>query len=248
MTGLERRTARLFANKGKLFVAAFDHPQIYGIMDGLQNTPELVKSLKDTALDGFILNPGMAGQVCSRAMDDKLFVLRASVGGTMIGDNYTSYDGDLHQSIASAELAARLGADAALFMFVLNGKRDKECQLELARVCEDYHRLGIPVIAEVLNSDYKMNNDTTFIASGARIAAEIGADVIKAFYCKDFEKVTSNCPVPVILAGGPKDGDITEVVREVVAKGVKGLAFGRNLFQAEDIRALIKDLDKALRS
>ena len=68
------------------------------------------------------------------------------------------------------------------------------------------------------------------------------------FYCKDFEKVTSNCPVPVILAGGPKDGDITEVVREVVAKGVKGLAFGRNLFQAEDIRALIKDLDKALRS
>lgn len=248
MTGLERRTARLFANKGKLFVAAFDHPQIYGIMDGLQNTPELVKSLKDTALDGFILNPGMAGQVYSRAMDDKLLVLRASVGGTMIGDNYASYDGDLHQSIASAELAARLGADAALFMFVLNGKRDKECQLELARVCEDYHRLGIPVIAEVLNSDYKMNNDTTFIASGARIAAEIGADVIKAFYCKDFEKVTSNCPVPVILAGGPKDGDITEVVREVVAKGVKGLAFGRNLFQAEDIRALIKDLDKALRS
>ena len=165
----------------------------------------------------------------------------------MIGDNYQSYDNDLHQSIASAELAARLGADAALFMFVLNGKRDKECELELARVCEDYHRFGIPVIAEVLNSDYTMNNDTNFIASGARIAAEIGADVIKAFYCKDFDTVTSNCPVPVILAGGPKDADITAVVREVVSKGVKGLAFGRNLFQADDIRSLVKDLDRALR-
>jgi class I fructose-bisphosphate aldolase/fructose-bisphosphate aldolase/2-amino-3,7-dideoxy-D-threo-hept-6-ulosonate synthase len=248
MTGLEKRVARLFANKGKLFVAAFDHPQIYGTMQGLENTPKLVKSLQSTGLDGFILNPGMVGHIETQSYADKLLVLRASVGGTMIGDNYQSYDNDLHQSIASAELAARLGADAALFMFVLNGKRDKECQLELARVCEDYHRLGIPVIAEVLNADYTMNNDTTFIASGARITAEIGADVIKAFYCPEFDRVTSNCPVPVILAGGPKDADITAVVKEVVSKGAKGLAFGRNLFQADDIKGLVRDLNRALRS
>ena len=211
MTGLERRMARLFANKGKLFVAAFDHPQIYGIMDGLQDTPGLVGSLKRTKLDGFILNPGMVAHVPARAMDDKVLVLRASVGGTML--TYDSYDGNYHQSIASAELAASLGADAALFMFVLGGTRDKDTELELARVCAESHKLGI----------------------------------IKAFYCKDFEKVTSNCPVPVILAGGPKDADITAVVREVVSKGAKGLAFGRNLFQAEDIKGLVRDLDAALR-
>ncbi|MBP5162187.1 MAG: hypothetical protein ILP16_04340 [Spirochaetales bacterium] len=245
MTGLERRMARLFANKGKLFVAAFDHPQIYGIMDGLQNTPDLVAYLKRTRLDGFSLNPGMVSHISPRAMDDKVLVLRASVGGTML--TYDSYDGNYHQSIASAELAASLDADAALFMFVLGGTRDKDTELELARVCEQYHRLGIPVIAEVLNADYTKNNETDFIASGARIAAEIGADIIKAFYCKDFEKVTSNCPVPVILAGGPKDADITAVVREVVSKGAKGLAFGRNLFQAEDIKGLVRDLDLALR-
>ena len=153
----------------------------------------------------------------------------------------------LEQPPISAELAASLGADAALFMFVLGGTRDKDTQLELARVCEEYHRLGIPVIAEVLNADYTKNNETDFIASGARIAAEIGADIIKAFYCKDFEKVTCNCPVPVILAGGPKDADITAVVREVVSKGAKGLAFGRNLFQAEDIKGHVRDLDAALR-
>lgn len=245
MTGLEKRMARLFANRGKLFVAAFDHPQIYGIMDGLQDTPGLVSCLKRTKLDGFILNPGMVGHVPAKAMEDKVLVLRASVGGTML--TYDSYDGNYHQSIASAELAANLGADAALFMFVLGGTRDKDTELELARVCEQYHKLGIPVIAEVLNADYTKNNDTDFIASGARIAAEIGADIIKAFYCKDFEKVTSNCPVPVILAGGPKDADITAVVREVVSKGAKGLAFGRNLFQAEDIKGLVRDLDTALR-
>ena len=51
----------------------------------------------------------------------------------------------------------------------------------------------------------------------------------------------------MILAGGPKDADITAVVREVVSKGAKGLAFGRNLFQAEDIKGLVRDLDAALR-
>ena len=66
-------------------------------------------------------------------------------------------------------------------------------------------------------------------------------------YCDDFKLVTSTCPVPVILAGGPKDADITSVVRDVVSKGVRGLAFGRNLFQAEDIRTLISDLNSALR-
>ena len=247
MTGLEKRVARLFANEGNLFVAAFDHPQIYGVMKGLENTPDLVASLKDTPLDGFILNPGMLAHIDASAMADKLLVLRASVGGTMIGDSYQSYDNDLHESIASAELAARLGADAALFMFVINGRRDKECELELARVCESYHRFGIPVIAEVLNADYTKNNDTQYVAAGARIAAEIGADVIKAFYCDDFKYVTSTCPVPVILAGGPKDADIASVVRDVVSKGVKGLAFGRNLFQAEDIKTLISDLNGALR-
>lgn len=245
MTGLEKRMSKLFSNKGKLFVAAFDHPQIYGIMQGLENTPSLVASLRASEIDGFILNPGMVSHIRPQDFKNKLLVLRASVGGTML--TWDSYDGNYHQSIASAKHAAALDADAALFMFVLGGTRDKDSELELSRVCEEYHRLGIPVIAEVLNANYEKNNDTDFIASGARIAAELGADIIKAFYCKDFEKVTSQCPVPVILAGGPKEADITEVVKEVVSKGAKGLAFGRNLFQSDDIKGLIKDLDRALR-
>lgn len=243
MTGIEKRMARLLANNGKLFVAAFDHPQIYGTMQGLENTPALVHGLRKSKVDGFILNPGMVNHINAKDFEKKVLILRASVGGTMIGKVYS----DIHQSISSAQQAAQLGADAALVMFVLGGSHDKESQLELARVCEEYHQYGIPVIAEVLCDDYTKNNDTDFIASGARIAAELGADMIKAFYCKDFEKVTSNCPVPVILAGGPKEADILDVVREVTSKGAKGLAFGRNIFQAEDPEKMIADLNGALR-
>lgn len=243
MNGIEKRMARLFANKGKLFVAAFDHPQIYGTMEGLENTPQLVHKLKNSRVDGFILNPGMIKHIDASDFSKKVLVLRASVGGTMLGKVYS----DLHESISSAQQASEMGADAALVMFVLGGSHDKESQLELARVCEEYHAYGIPVIAEVLHDDYTKNNDTDFIASGARIAAEMGADIIKAFYCKDFEKVTSNCPVPVILAGGPKEQKIEDTVREVVAKGAKGLAFGRNIFQCEDPAKMIASLDEALR-
>ncbi len=243
MTGIQRRMARLLANGGKLFLAAFDHPQIYGTMEGLENTPELVKSLKDSEVDGFILNPGMFERICPKAVDDKVLVLRGSVGGTMLGTVYS----DVHYGMASAELAAKLDADAVLVMFVIGGSKDMESEIELARVCEEYHKLGIPVIAEVLAADYTKNNDTAVVASGARIAAELGADMIKAFYCPDFEKVTSNCPVPVILAGGPKDADIVSVVKEVVSKGAVGLAFGRNIFQSKDIRKTIGELDGALR-
>ena len=235
--------AKLLKNDGKLFLAAFDHPQIYGTMEGLENTPDLVKDLKNTELDGFILNPGMFARICPKSVDDKVLVLRGSVGGTMMGTVYS----DVHYGIASAELAAQLDADAVLVMFVIGGSKDMESEIELARVCEEYHKLGIPVIAEVLAADYTKNNDSSLVSSGARIAAELGADMIKAFYCPDFDKVTSNCPVPVILAGGPKDADIVSVVKEVVSKGAVGLAFGRNIFQSKDIRKTIKELNGALR-
>lgn len=243
MTGLERRMARLLANEGKLFLAAFDHPQIYGAMKGLENTPELIKKLKGTEVDGFILNPGMISHVCPKSMDDKLLVLRASVGGTMMGTVYS----ECHEAIASGARAVELGADAALVMFVIGGAQDKESQLELSRVVEEYHAYGIPVIAEVLAADFEKNNDTELIENGARIAAELGADMIKAFYCDGFEKVTANCPVPVILAGGPKGTDIVDVAGTIVEKGAVGFAFGRNLFQDPDPAGLIRKLDGVLR-
>lgn len=243
MTGLDRRMARLLANKGKLFLAAFDHPQIYGAMKGLENTPELVSKLQDSKLDGFILNPGMVLRVCPKSMENKLLVLRGSVGGTMLGTSYS----DCHEQIASAEQAVQLGADAVLVMLVLGGEHDQESQMVLASIVEEYHEYGIPVIAEVLSADFDKNNDPNFIKNGARIAAELGADMIKAFYCERFEDVVANCPVPVILAGGPKGTDIVDVAKKIVEKGAVGFAFGRNLFQDSNPKDIIERLDGVLR-
>ena len=85
------------------------------------------------------------------------------------------------------------------------------------------------------------------LGGGTGLSTVLGADVIKAFYTERFDEVVNNCPVPVILAGGPKERDICDVAKAAVADGVSGFAFGRNLFQAENPPELIARLNQILR-
>ena len=97
----------------------------------------------------------MFRHIPSEYMDNKLFVVRASVGGTMVGSGFSP----VHRHIISGKEAALLDADAALVMFAIGGDKDLESQVELAQVVEDFHNYGIPVIAEVLAVDWTKNND-----------------------------------------------------------------------------------------
>ena len=71
--------------------------------------------------------------------------------------------------------------------------------------------------------------------------------VVKVFYTEDFSMVVQGCPVPVILAGGPRNLDVLTMARNAVNCGVKGFAFGRNIFQSEDPVKLIAELDGIIR-
>lgn len=243
MTGLERNRTTLMNNKGKLFLAAFDHPQIYGVMPGLEKPFETIDRTLESPIDGYILNPGIMGAVDPEKIKSKKMVLRASQGGTMMATSFP----DCHSVMVSPKQAINLGADAILIMLVLGGDHDRESMLEVARAVDAFHEYSIPVMAEVLAADYTKNNDSDFIRNGARVAAELGADFVKAFYCDDFRAVVEGCPVPVVLAGGPKDTDICKVARTVVDDGAAGFAFGRNIFQNEDPVGLIQKLDGILR-
>ena len=243
MNGLKRNTTRLFDNKGTLFSAALDHPQIYGVMDGLVDPISTIKTLVNSELDAFIINPGIFNLLNADTIKKKKLIMRASLGGTLMS---SSFD-DHHSVMVSPKQALQSGADAILIMLVLQGAHDKESMIEAARTAEVFHEYSIPVIMEVLCADYTKNNDPEFVRNGARIAAEIGADIVKAFYCEDFASVVAGCPVPIILAGGPKDADIVKVAASVVSDGCKGFAFGRNLFQNEQPLHLIHLLDKVLR-
>lgn len=243
MNGLERNKSTLMNHGGKLFLAAFDHPQIYGVMQGLEQPLTAIKRILDTEIDGYILNPGIFQLVDASLVQNKKLVLRASLGGTLMGTSFADY----HSVMVSPQQASDLGCDAVLIMLVLGGAHDKESMTDVARAIDAFHQYSIPVMVEVLHADFKKNNDTTFVRNGTRIAAEIGADFVKAFYCEDFASVVAGCPVSIVLAGGPKEANILDVARTAVDAGVVGFAFGRNLFQSKDPKTTVRLLNEILR-
>ncbi len=68
-----------------------------------------------------------------------------------------------------------------------------------------------------------------------RIAAELGAHVVKTYYCENFEKVVEGCPVPVIIAGGKKlpEKDALDLTFNAIKDGASGVDMGRNIWQSD---------------
>ena len=227
MYGLKRNTERLFSNNGKLFVMAMDLPQT-GMVEGLEKPRELLRSVEDSRADGFIVNIGIANEMASGNLVNKKLILRSSCNGSMLASEFSN----VNINHVSPEMALAYGADAVLMMCTIGGADYKAIQ-KMAEDIDAFHKLHIPVIAEVMCDDYMKTVSYDVQLNGARIAAELGADVVKGFYTENFDKVVGCCPVPYIMAGGAVDKNIVDVAKEALSCGVKGFAFGRNIFQSE---------------
>jgi 3-hydroxy-5-phosphonooxypentane-2,4-dione thiolase len=73
------------------------------------------------------------------------------------------------------------------------------------------------------------------LSLACRIAAEIGAHIVKTYYCHDFFKIVEGCPVPVVMAGGKKipEREALQMTFNAISEGASGVDMGRNIFQSE---------------
>jgi putative autoinducer-2 (AI-2) aldolase len=87
-----------------------------------------------------------------------------------------------------------------------------------------------------------MARDSRFLGLACRIAAEIGARIVKTYYCEDFYKVVESCPVPIVMAGGKKipEKDALLMTENAIKEGASGVDMGRNIFQSENPPAMMK--------
>ena len=109
-------------------------------------------------------------------------------------------------------------------------------------MCEDY---GIPVMAVTAVGREMEKRTARYLSLCCRIAAELGARVVKTYWCEDFDQVTNGCPVPVIMAGGPICETVLEVLEFVydgMQKGAIGINLGRNVWKNPDPVAVAKAL------
>jgi putative autoinducer-2 (AI-2) aldolase len=143
------------------------------------------------------------------------------------------------------EEAIRLNVAAVGISVFVGTDYEKESLLNLAKLVDDGERYGIPVMAVTAVGKELEKRDARYLALASRIAAELGARVVKTYWCENFDKVTRGCPVPVVMAGGPKvdtQRQVFDFVYDGMQKGAVGVNLGRNIWQDEHPVAMIKAL------
>lgn len=244
--GKRRRARHLLGSDGRAVFVAMDHPAYLG--KGV--SAPAVAAIASAGPDA-ILATWQLARAHPEAFASSGLVLRIDGGISDLGDPASE---DVSSLLYTAEQAMVVGADAVVVM-LFPGTPDEARSLgRLARLCAECEHLGLPVMAESIPGGWPRTVPWTTenVARGARIAIELGADIVKTL-CpgppESFAAVVDACAGPVVALGGPKVDDTDQVValaRGVVAAGAAGVAFGRNVWGADDPAALVARLHEAV--
>jgi putative autoinducer-2 (AI-2) aldolase len=115
--------------------------------------------------------------------------------------------------------------------------------MSLGELVNKGQRYGMPVLAVTAVGKELEKRDARYLGLCCRIAAELGAQIIKTYYCEDFEKVVKSCPVTLVIAGGPKlktELDVLKLAHSAIAEGASGVDMGRNIWQSDNAVGMIK--------
>jgi putative autoinducer-2 (AI-2) aldolase len=243
--GMKNRLSRLIQADGKALFLPIDHGYFQGPTHKLEKPGETIKPLLPYA-DAVMLTRGVLRNCVDPAVE-KPVILRVSGGASVVGEDLAN-----EAIITSIQEIIRLNASAVSMSVFVGSKYEHQSLTNLSKLvdaCEDY---GIPVMAVTAVGRELEKRTARYLALCCRIAAELGARVVKTYYCEDgFEKVVDGCPVPVVMAGGPKVDsqlEVFEFVYDGMQKGSIGVNLGRNIWQTENpvaairaIRAIIHD-------
>lgn len=232
--GMKNRLSRIIKpGTGKTVMLAVDHGYFLGPTSGLEQPGKTVAPLLPYA-DTLMLTRGVLRN-CVSPENDVPVVLRVS-GGTSILGNLSN-----EATTVSIRDALRLNvAGVALSIFV-GAELERQTLSALADLVNEAEEYGVPVLA-VTAVGKEMARDARYLGLASRIAAELGAHLVKTYYCEDFEKVVESCPVPIVIAGGKKiaEKDALELAYNAVTRGAVGVDMGRNIFQSEHPVAMIR--------
>lgn len=229
MSGKTIRLKRIFREDGRAVICALDFGGFMGPVPGLEVPSDIVQKVVRGGADAVIVNPGFAREAHGAYGAKAGLIMRITGGASRF-----SPDGSWHVPICSLEEAVRLGADAVCIMVIMGAPQEHAMLANLGRTAEEAARLGIPVVAELLPS-FEHSYEPEWVGVCARLGFELGADVIKTYYCGEgFADVVKSCPIPIVMAGGPKSTDIFTNIQRALEAGAAGVAIGRNIFQSPD--------------
>lgn len=237
--GMANRMAQLIQADGRCLFLPIDHGYFQGPTTKLEEPGKTVKPILPYA-DALFVTRGILRSSIGPE-NYKPIILRVS-GGTSMAGNDLANEG----LTTSMEEAIRLNAAAVGISIFIGTDYEKESLLNLAKLVDEGEKYGIPVMAITAVGRELEKRDARYLGMSCRIAAELGARVVKTYWCDaGFEKVVRGCPVPVVMAGGPtvdSELEVFEFVYDGIQKGSIGANLGRNIWQNEHPVAMIKSI------
>jgi putative autoinducer-2 (AI-2) aldolase len=225
--GMQNRLNRLIGPDGHCFFLPIDHGYFQGPTSCLEKPGETIKPLLPYC-DALFVTRGVLRSAVDPGLD-KPVILRVSGGTSVVGKDLAN-----EEITTSIEEIIRLNVAAVGVSVFVGTDYERQTLMNLAQLVNDCEDYGIPVMA-VTAVGKEVQKDARYLALACRIAAELGARVVKTYWCeKDFDKVVEGCPVPVVMAGGPKcetELQVFEFVYDGMQKGAIGINLGRNVWQ-----------------
>jgi putative autoinducer-2 (AI-2) aldolase len=236
--GMKNRLAQLMGPDGHCMFMPIDHGYFLGPTSKLERPGETIKPIIEYC-DALFVTRGVL-RAAINPDDSKPIILRVSGGTSVVG-------GDLANEglTTSIKDALRLNVAAVGLSVFIGSKYERQTLLNLGKLVDECEEYGIPVMAVTAVGKELEKRDARYLSLCCRIAAELGAKVVKTYWCEDFDKVTEGCPVPVVMAGGPKVDtalEVFEFVQDGMQKGAIGVNLGRNIWQHEHPVAMAKAL------
>ncbi len=167
-------------------------------------------------------------------------VLRVSGGASVIGESLTN-----EAITTSIRDAVRLNVAAVALSIFVGSQHEHQTLTNLGHLVNLGEEYGVPVLAVTAVGKELEKRDARYLGLACRIAAEMGAHFVKTYYCEDFERVVRGCPVPLVVAGGPKletELDAFQLAYDAISEGAVGVDMGRNIWQSDNAVRMIRSI------
>ena len=247
--GKSIRLERIIDRKSRrTIIVPMDHGLTMGSIQGLENMADMVDKVAEGGANAVLMHSGMVGVGHRKYGRDIGLIIHLS------GATNLSPHPNRKVLVCSVERALKLGADAVSIHINIGADEEPEMFKDAHKVVESSREWGVPIIAMMYprGQNIQDENDSEVVNIAVRAGAELGADIVKTNYTGDidsFKYIVKSVSVPVIIAGGPKMDTVPELLQvafDSIQAGGAGVAFGRNVFQAEDPTKLVNALSKII--
>lgn len=239
--GMRNRMSRLINPETNRAVwLAVDHGYFLGPITKLEKPHQTIGPLLPYA-DAVMLTRGVLRNCLDPTIKTPV-ILRVSGGNSIVGKDLAN-----EGITTSIKDAIRLNVCAVALSVYIGSEYEHQTLMNLSTLIDKAHAYGIPVLAVTAVGKELEKRDVRYLSLCCRIVAELGAHMVKTYYCENFRKVTESCPIPVVIAGGPRlstDYDAFRLAFDAVQEGAVGVDMGRNIWQSEYPIAKIRAIRK----